>query len=311
MSIAKTHFRCLLISPGDMQEERDAISETFLLWNAHEGRAFEVYVELNRWEIGSTPASGDRPQEIINRQIVDESDLGIAIFWSRLGTPTGEFPSGSAEEITRLAASQKQVMVYFSTAPIPQTAVNAFQRLQAFKEEMKSAGLCGDFENIASLRERISHHLSTAVTKLKLLHSQSTQTSIAPSVAPKSPKLTNLVDPYVYQMRRNVYDGLRKFLAKVMIDLKVDMEMIANLHTLREKNEFLFDTGVVAYVREWIKHAVGMKVGREVIDTIRMSVSPSEHQEWMQVYHQGCEYFVQQFEPLIDTFRPYLTVPLK
>ena len=48
MSIAKTQFRCLLISPGDVQEERDALSEVFLLWNAHEGRSFGVSVELNR-----------------------------------------------------------------------------------------------------------------------------------------------------------------------------------------------------------------------------------------------------------------------
>src|SRR5205823_4703294 len=98
MAIAKMQFRCLLISPGDVQEERDAISDVFLRWNAHEGQALEVIVELDRWEISTTPASGGRPQEIINQQIVDRSDFGIAIFWSRLGTPTGQFPSGSAEE---------------------------------------------------------------------------------------------------------------------------------------------------------------------------------------------------------------------
>ena len=95
-----------------------------------------------------------------------------------------------------------------------------------------------------------------------------------------------------------------------MGDLKVDMGMIATLHNLREESEFLFDTEVVAYIREWIKHAVGMKVGRDVIDS-PIVVNPSEHQGWLQVYNDACMYFVQQFEPLIDIFRPYLTVPLK
>jgi hypothetical protein len=300
-----TRFRCLLISPGDVQEERDAISDVFLRWNAHEGQAFEVYVALNRWEIGSTPALGDRPQEIINRQIVDESDFGIALFWSRLGTPTGQFPSGSAEEITRLAISQKQVMVYFKTAPIPQTSTEEFQRLRPFREELKSSGLCEDFEDIGLLREKISHHITTAVTKL--LRSQPNQSPA--TIAPKTPKLVNLVDPFVYQMRHNVYDGLHEFLGKIMVDLKLDMADIAKLHKLREESEFLFGTEVVAYIREWIKRAAGMKVGRDIIDD-RYTKSP-EHQGWVQVYNEACQYFVHQFEPLTDIFRPYLTIPLE
>jgi hypothetical protein len=306
MAIAKTQFRCLLISPGDVQEEREAISDVFLRWNAHEGQAFDVIVELDRWEISTTPASGSRPQEIINQQIVDRSDFGIAIFWSRLGTPTGQFPSGSAEEITRLAISKKQVMVYFKTAPIPQTATEEFQRLKPFKEELRSSGLCEDFEDIGSLREKISHHITTAVTTL--LRSQPAQSPA--TIAPKAPKLANLVDPFVYQMRRNVYDGLHEFLGRIMVDLKLDMQDIAKLHKLREDSEFLFGAEMAAYIREWIRYAANMKVGRGIIDDPYRG-SPEQHQGWMQAYHEACYYFVQQFEPLTNIFRPYLTIPLE
>ena len=39
------------------------------------------------------------PQKIINAQLVDECDLGIAVFWSRLGTPTEKHPSGQCSAI--------------------------------------------------------------------------------------------------------------------------------------------------------------------------------------------------------------------
>ena len=138
MASSRKQFRCLLISPGDVQDERDALSEVFTNWNAHIGRALGASVELIRWETHATPASGKRPQEALNKQIVDEADLGIALFWSRLGTPTGKFRSGSVEEITRLGVAKKRLMVYFKTAPIPQAAANKdFQRLMALKRGTK------------------------------------------------------------------------------------------------------------------------------------------------------------------------------
>ena len=51
------------------------------------------------WETHSVPELGDRPQAIINRQILRESDLLIAVFWTRIGTATGAHPSGTVEEI--------------------------------------------------------------------------------------------------------------------------------------------------------------------------------------------------------------------
>jgi hypothetical protein len=61
---------------------------------------------------------GERPQAIINRQLVDDADLLFAVFSTRLGSPTGVAESGTAEEIERLRGMQKPVLVYFSQAPL-------------------------------------------------------------------------------------------------------------------------------------------------------------------------------------------------
>ncbi len=44
---------------------------------------------------------GDRPQGIINEQLVNNCDIFIGIFWGRLGTRTGKTESGSVEEIEK------------------------------------------------------------------------------------------------------------------------------------------------------------------------------------------------------------------
>jgi hypothetical protein len=68
-----------------------------------------------------TPGCGDYPQGLINNQIVDDCDILIAAFWSRLGTATPVAPSGTAEEIGRLRERSKNVLLYFSSAPSPQS----------------------------------------------------------------------------------------------------------------------------------------------------------------------------------------------
>jgi hypothetical protein len=111
-------------------------------------------------------------------------------------------------------------------------------------------------------------------------------------------------------MRRNVYDGLRTFLERFRANLKVDMEMISQLHKLRNDSEFLFGPEVIEYIRKWIDHAVNAHVGHEVIEKPVRS-SPEDYQGWLQAYNEACQYLAMQFEPLIDIFRPYLAIPLK
>ena len=119
MARTVVEYRCLLISPSDVDAERAAISEVVGEWNAQVGSVLGARVHLVRWETHSVPDAAAPPQEALNRQIVDESDFGLAVFWGRLGSPTGSHLSGSIEEIDRLRARGARVLLYFSTSPIP------------------------------------------------------------------------------------------------------------------------------------------------------------------------------------------------
>jgi hypothetical protein len=161
-------YRCLLISPSDVAEERDALTRLSNLWNAQIGIGLGARLEFVRWESHSVPDLSGAPQEVLNKQIVDSCDLGIAIFWSKLGTPTAEHPSGSVEEIYRLLQRGARIITYFSSRPIPQDALqdDQFIKLQEIKEKFKSEGIYAQYSDTANLCEQVNLHLTNVITQL-------------------------------------------------------------------------------------------------------------------------------------------------
>src|SRR5690242_18268481 len=120
-------YRCLLISPADLTNEREAVKNLIARWNAEIGGLFSTRIEAVGWELDAVPDAAAPAQTVLNRQIVDSADFGIALFWTRLGTPTQHGRSGSVEEIERLLAKNARVLVYFSSAPIAPSLVNSEQ----------------------------------------------------------------------------------------------------------------------------------------------------------------------------------------
>jgi hypothetical protein len=161
-------YRCLLISPGDVAEERDALTRLMVDWNAQIGKGLGVRVELVRWESHAAPDMSGPPQDVINSQLVGDCDLGIAVFWSRLGTPTSTHPSGSVEEVYRLIQQGARVMVYFSERPIPQSALrdDQFAKLQEIRQRFQEQGLLATYSDADHLCRQVQLHLTNVVTTL-------------------------------------------------------------------------------------------------------------------------------------------------
>jgi hypothetical protein len=108
-----TVFDVLISGPSDTDEERDVVEAAIHSWNAQHSVAMEIIIRPVRWEKNSSPDLSDEPQEVLNRQIVNDSDAVIAVFKDSIGSPTQEFVSGTAEEILRLHTAGRRVMVYF------------------------------------------------------------------------------------------------------------------------------------------------------------------------------------------------------
>jgi hypothetical protein len=106
-------YRILIASPSDVDEERELVVRIIQEWNDLHSYSRKVVLLSLRWETHTAPDYGTRPQEVINRAIVDDCDLLVGVFWTRIGTPSGEAAdSGTLEEIERVANAGKPVMLY-------------------------------------------------------------------------------------------------------------------------------------------------------------------------------------------------------
>ncbi len=90
------------------------------------------------------------------------------MFWTRLGTPTGEGESGTAEEIDRAGRAGKRVLMYFSTVPINPEDLDLveYQRLLEFKRRTYPKGLIEKYGSLEDFRARFVRQLGSAVLSL-------------------------------------------------------------------------------------------------------------------------------------------------
>lgn len=161
-------FQILIASPGDVQDERRIISEVIQEWNYLNSAEKSIVLQPLRWETHAAPELNERPQGVINRQVVDHCDMAVGVFWTRLGTPTGEAESGTAEEIQRVGDAGKPVMVYFSRALVDPEAldVTEYTRLKAFKQRTYPQGLVDAYATTAEFRKKFANHLALKVREL-------------------------------------------------------------------------------------------------------------------------------------------------
>ena len=101
-----------------------------------------IQVSIKHWSTDSFPESGDKPQELLNKQIVRECDAAVAIFWTRFGTATDNYGSGT-EEIEEMLSADKQVFMYFLEAPVIPSNIDIeqYEKVQEFKERYKDRGI--------------------------------------------------------------------------------------------------------------------------------------------------------------------------
>jgi hypothetical protein len=140
MAYPATVIPIMLASPGDVCRERETAREVIHDWNYVHSSTTKIILMPIGWETHSSPELSGRPQLLINDRVLKDCDLLLGIFWTRLGTPTGDAASGTVEEIQRHLEKGKPVMIYFSTAPVaPQTLDQAqFNALGSFARGAKA-----------------------------------------------------------------------------------------------------------------------------------------------------------------------------
>jgi hypothetical protein len=105
---------------------------------------------------------GDRPQAIINKQVLEGCDLLVATFWTRLGTPTGSAASGTVEEIQEHTGAGKPAMLYFSSAKASLETVDheQYRALQQFKQQCQQKGLIESYDSLDDFKDKFRRQLA-------------------------------------------------------------------------------------------------------------------------------------------------------
>lgn len=161
MSYSATVVKIMIASPSDVPAERNIVREVLADWNALNSDQHKVVLLPVSWETHSSPSMGSRPQEIINKQILIGCDILIGVFWTRLGTATGEYASGTVEEIEEHIKAGGHAMLYFSRAPVdPESVIpDQYRQLKEFRSSCESRGLYKQYVDLQDFRNSLYRHL--------------------------------------------------------------------------------------------------------------------------------------------------------
>lgn len=159
----------LISAPGDVDpEDMRTVHRTVNRWNFRQGRKMvpsAVTVVPVSWSDHAYSEFGIRPQESLNKQLVEEADLAFAMFADRLGTPTGEADSGTVEEMDVMRKAGKHVSLVRSVAPRSVSGREATEeklRLETYLSEVKAGrGLVYEYTTREDLASQVEHVLSS------------------------------------------------------------------------------------------------------------------------------------------------------
>lgn len=166
MPFPATVYSVFIASPGDVQEERQIVREVVFDWNSAHVKSTKAILYPIGWETDAYPDTGGHPQAIINRQLVADADVLVAIFWARVGTTTPEAPSGTVEEINRHVSSGKPAMIYFSGRdPKPDVDLDQLKGVRELKKKFQSEALFDTFKSLEEFRQKFSRQLAKRMSE--------------------------------------------------------------------------------------------------------------------------------------------------
>ena len=160
MPISVNQYKLLISCPGDVVNEIKIIREVIDNFNQQFSETWGVNILPKHWTRSAYPQSGDKPQNLLNEQFVKDCDAAVAIFWTRFGTPTDKYKSGSEEEIDIMLKAGKQVFLYFCEKPNSECDAKQYALVQAFKEKYKDKGLYWSYCSDDEFNTLFSNHLT-------------------------------------------------------------------------------------------------------------------------------------------------------
>lgn len=171
MPQAITRFTILISSPSDTKSECNAAEGEIVAINRTHGDSTGIELFPIDWRRDSRADSGDEPQALLNKQIVNDADIILAILKERMGTPTKNYGSGTEEEIMLAIAAGKKVLVYFWEPPSGYQPMDdeQFSSLKEFRDRIIKLNkiMFATFTDETNLRDKVRHDFTKLLFELE------------------------------------------------------------------------------------------------------------------------------------------------
>jgi len=160
-------LRAVVASPSDVKPERDSLPAIFEEVNRDTAGPARLHLELSRWETDSYPGfHPEGPQGLIDPLLdIQDCDLLIGIFWSKMGTLTPSGKTGTEHEFhTALEGYNRsrrpQIMTYFCERRAAAKADRKqIARVADFRKAFPAKGLYWPYTSVPDFKKLVATHL--------------------------------------------------------------------------------------------------------------------------------------------------------
>lgn len=236
-----TRYNLLISRPNDANEEAKIARECIELTNSIYSDESEVFLNPIDWTNNSYADSGDQPQALLNKQLVDKADIVIAIFKERYGTPTKEYESGTEEEILLALEEGKRVMLYCLSSKGKSSlgSNEQWEKIENLKERVRAKVLYKEYDDIESLRKILNHDFGRLVFELENLSKTSADINVSIcSINEDNLKTQNLVylqNPMLIQKDR--WSSLVSKIKNKVEEINRISDIMVSEHTNKESSQ--------------------------------------------------------------------------
>jgi formylglycine-generating enzyme required for sulfatase activity len=187
-------IRVFVSSPSDVTAERGVLDEVVERINRTDGQARSVRLEVFKWETGTVPQIGPKPQSVVDSQMPSDYDIYLGIMKHRFGTPTGRFGSGTEKEFKDALRrwgklGSPWILFYFGKEKVDpdQLDLDQYTKVRLFREKLDKMGLYATYEGVRGSKDafdaKIDEHLRKILQLLVPLGpGEPQQLSVDPSV---------------------------------------------------------------------------------------------------------------------------------
>lgn len=262
----------LLIScPGDITDEVNIIEKVVGQFNQQYSGILGISIRSRYWLKSSYPQSGGKPQGLLNKQFVEDCDAAIAIFWTRFGTPTDKYESGSEEEIEMMLNEGKQVFLYFSEKKITPSNIDAnqYQKVIAFKNKYKeNSGVIWTYPNDMEFEKLLFAHLSQyflTVSKISEIELKSKSELLVKSVHNGQLYDTAYIEKFNLQSNKNSND--------IMNDISNLFRKISSYHKFDQGKVTLSPTRAFQFIEPVVIKEETIKYIKEFAKQMQLNIA--------------------------------------